>query len=327
MRAAVLCAFLLACAGPGCKSGRDAASPDASAAPETRGSPAGRTFASPEEGVNALVAALRPLNAAELRAILGPDGDEIVSSGDDVADQEAANAFVASYQRKHHIVVQDHTATLVVGEDDWPLPIPLERSAGGWQFDTAEGKDEILARRIGRNELSTIETCLAIVDAQHEFSAMNGGGKGEPIFAQKFASDPGQHNGLYWKTQQGEPESPLGPEVVRAVASGYSRKRAPEAGPQPYHGYCFRILTAQGPAAPGGARSYISNGRMTGGFAVVAWPIDYGNSGIMTFLVSHRGVVYQKDLGEKTQQLAADMKTFDPDAGWAIVGQNSASGQ
>ena len=237
-----------------------------------------------------------------------------------MADRNAAEAFVVSYERRHNIVIEDGTATLVVGDDEWPLPIPLVRDGTSWLFDTEAGKDEILARRVGRNELSAIETCRAIVDAQREFAALNGGDKGgAPVYAQKFPSDPGQHNGLYWESKAGEPDSPLGPEIVQAVAEGYGGKRAPDAGPRPFHGYCYRMLTAQGPSAPGGARSYLVNGRMTGGFGVVSWPIEYGNSGIMTFLVSNQGVVYQKDLGEKTERLALEMSAFDPDASWEIV--------
>jgi hypothetical protein len=207
-------------------------------------------------------------------------------------------------------------ATLVVGEDEWPMPIPLVRSGDAWRFDADEGKDEILARRIGRNELSAIETCRAIVDAQREFAAISGRGS-EPVYAQKLASDPGQRNGLYWPTNAGEPPSPLGEEVVAAVAEGYGGRSA--TGPRPFHGYCFRLLKAQGPSAPGGARSYLTGDRMIGGFAIVAWPIEYENSGIMTFMVSNRGVVYQKDLGGRTERIASEMATFDPDASWEIV--------
>jgi hypothetical protein len=282
----------------------------------------GRAFDSPQEGANALIGALRPLDTEKLRAILGPDSDEIISSGDEVADQNAAAKFVDLYERHHKLIVEDGTATLVVGEDAWPMPIPLVRAGKSWHFDTAAGRDEILARRIGRNELAAIETCRAIVDAQREFAALNSKGPdGEPVYAQKFASDPGQHNGLYWKTKEGEPESPLGPKVAEAVAEGYSGQRAPDAGPRPFHGYCYRMLTAQGPSAAGGALSYLVDGRMTGGFGVVAWPIEYGNSGIMTFIVSNQGVVYQKDLGEGTEQIAGEMSAFDPDASWEIVPQ------
>ena len=292
-------AFLLLLVNSGCASG-------------TRGRP----FTTPEEGATALVGALKPLNVEELRSILGPDGEDIINSGDEVADRQAAEEFVASYERKHRIEVEDDMATLMVGEDEWPMPIPLVRKGDLWRFDTDEGKDEILARRIGRNELGAIESCRAIVDAQREFAAMSGR-PSEPVYAQKFASDPGQRNGLYWETRPGEPLSPLGEEVVGAVAEGYGGRTS--TGPRPFHGYCFRMLNAQGPSAPGGARSYVVGGRMTGGFAVVAWPVEYRNSGIMTFLVSNRGVVYQKDLGSRTERLAAEMSTFDPDSGWEIV--------
>ena len=278
-----------------------------------------RTFSTPEEGVSALIKALKPLDQKELHAILGPEADDIVSSGDELADRKSAEAFVAKYERRHIVVTKGDTAVIEVGDDEWPMPIPLVKTGDKWKFDTAEGKEEILARRIGRNELSTIQTCRAIVDAQDEFSAMNKGTDTNPVYAQKFRSDPGQHNGLYWETKPGEPDSPLGPEFVKAQSEGYFAKSAADTGPRPFRGYYFRILTAQGPSAPGGARSYLANGKMSGGFAVVAWPVDYGNSGIMTFLVSHRGVLYQNDLGEKTSQLASDMSAFNPDADWEIV--------
>lgn len=280
----------------------------------------GRTFATPEEGTRALVAALQPFNEGELIAILGPDGKEVISSGDDVADRSAAESFVESYQRKHRVVVEEDEATLVVGDDDWPLPIPLVRTRGAWRFDTDAGKDELLARRVGRNELAAIESCRALVDAQQEFAALNAAG-GPPVYAQKFASDPGQRNGLYWETRPGDPPSPLGPLVAEAVAEGYGGggARPAEAGPRPFHGYCFRMLTAQGPSAPGGARSFLVNGKMTGGFGAVAWPVEYGNSGIMTFIVSDDGVVYQKDLGDETEKAATAMTAFDPGEGWEIV--------
>jgi hypothetical protein len=294
--------LLVLVAGSGCAAGR------------------GRAFASPQEGASALIGALRPLDTEKLRAILGPESEEVVSSGDDVADRNAASEFVDLYERHHNIIVEDGTATLVVGDEAWPMPIPLVRSGQSWRFDTEAGTDEILARRIGRNELFAIETCRAIVDAQREFAALNSKGPdGAPVYAQKFASDAGQHNGLYWQTQEGEPESPLGPKVAQAVAEGYGGQRAPDAGPRPFHGYCYRMLTAQGPSAAGGAHSYLVNGRMMGGFGVVAWPVEYGNSGIMTFIVSNQGVVYQKDLGEQTERLATEMSAFDPDPGWTIV--------
>jgi hypothetical protein len=339
-------ALLILLFGPGCAGGNDRAAPatevppdSASASPPalpddgaSESPPAlpdedvsvvaqGRAFASPEEGTRALIAALKPLNTEELRAILGPDGDEIVSSGDAVEDRTNAEAFVERYQRRHNIVVDGDTATLVVDEDEWPMPIPLVRSGASWHFDTEEGKDEILARRIGRNELSTIEACRALVDAQREYSAMQGSASdGQPIFAQKFLSDPGQKNGLYWQTKEGEPSSPLGPLFAEAVLEGYgSGTKAGEGGPRPFHGYCYRMLTSQGPWASGGARDYLVNGRMTGGFAVVAWPIEYGNSGITTFLVNNQAVVYQKDLGDETESLAAKMTAFNPDESWKIV--------
>ncbi len=285
------------------------------------GGAGGRTFATPQEGAQALVGALRPYDPAKLKEILGPEGHEIIASGDEVADRNAAETFVAAYDRKHDLIIEDDSqATLVVGDDDWPLPIPMVRTNGSWKFDAEAGKDEILARRIGRNELSTIEVCHAIVDAQRDYAGRGLYGDGSGAYAQKFLSDAGQSNGLYWEARPGEPESPLGPFIAEAVAEGYGEGGKPASGePRPYHGYCYRMLTSQGSSAPGGARSYLEQGRMTGGFAAVAWPAEYENSGIMTFIVNGAGVVFQKDLGPDTAKVAGAMTSFDPGDGWEIV--------
>jgi hypothetical protein len=210
----------------------------------------------------------------------------------------------------------DGSATLMVGRLDWPLPIPMLEDDGSWRFDAAEGKEEILARRIGRNELEAMEVCRAIVDAQREFAeAAPAGGDQPPAFAQKFLSDEGQRNGLYWAAREGEEPSPLGPLVAQAQEEGYLRTEA-GAEPQPYHGYYFRMLKAQGPSAPGGAAEYVVNGRMTGGFAVLAYPAEHGNSGIMAFLVSHSGVLYEADLGLDTVGIARSMNVYEPGPQW-----------
>lgn len=289
----------------------------ASACASSRGLGDSETFASPQAAVDALIASLRPYDEASLRRVLGQDGPEVFSSGDEVADSTARETFLAEYDQRHEIRVDDDSATLVVGPEDWPMPIPLVHTDDGWEFDLESGDEEILARRIGKNELAAIETCLAIVDAQHEFAALTMDGTLE--YAQKFKSDPGKKNGLYWEVPDGDKPSPLGPLVAEAVAAGYPSAGTKGQVERPYHGYCFRMLTAKGDSAPGGAKSYIVNGRMTGGFGVVAYPAKYANSGVMTFLVDLSGVVYQKDLGDETEKIAGSMKAFDPGEGWTVV--------
>ena len=276
-------------------------------------------YASPDAGVQALIAAIRPFDEKKIEAVLG---DDILSSGDSVADERDIQTFLDAYDKKHRIDVANDTATLVVGEDDWPMPIPLVRDGKEWRFDTESGREEIEARRVGRNELSTIQVCRAIVDAQDDYYEMRPQG-GDPVYASKILSDRGQKNGLYWATKEGEPESPLGELVADAVEQGYGSAKAksaqPEGAPRPYHGYCYRLLTAQGSNAPGGARSYISNGKMTGGFAIVAWPATYQSSGVMSFMVCQNGIVYQKDLGTDSKKVAETMTAFDPGEGWVVV--------
>ncbi len=268
------------------------------------------SFASPESAIEALVAAARANRTSELTRLLGPDGKKLVTSGDPVADKTGRAKFVVEYQKHHEIKrTDDATATLIVGDEQWPLPIPVVREAGGrWRFDAKAGASEILARRIGRNELSAIEVCRAYADAQREYASKDRDGDGLLEYAQKFTSSKGKHDGLYWPVKPGEPESPVGALVASAHAEGYKR--------QPYHGYYYKILKAQGKDAPGGAYSYMAKGRIIGGFALVAFPAEYGNSGIMTFVISHEGVVYQKNLGPKTASIARAMTTFNPDATW-----------
>ncbi len=275
-----------------------------------------RSFASPEEAVKALVAAVKAGDLKALAAILGPEGRPLISSGDAVADKQARQRFVEAYEEANKLEkAGEAKVVLSVGNDDWPLPIPVVKEGAAWRFDTAAGKEEILNRRIGRNELSVVQVCEAYVDAQREYAPMGRDGAWEPEYAQQFASDPGRRNGLYWKaTQEGEVPSPLGPFVANARAEGYRRKKG--GGPTPYYGYFYRILTAQGPAAPDGARDYLVNGRMIGGFALVAYPAQYGVSGVTTFIVNQDGIVYQKDLGWDTAKLAQAMKAYNPDATW-----------
>lgn len=273
-------------------------------------------FATPDEAANSLVIAVRSENSEEVQRILGRGSKEILSSGDEVADRQTRERFLTAYDEKNSLVTEpDGSVTMQVGADDWPMPIPIVESRNAWRFDTARGKDEILNRRVGRNELSVREVCLALVDAQREYLAMDPDGDAVAEYAQKLISDPGQKNGLYWETGPDEPSSPLGELVADAAEEGYRRQSGAR---RPYHGYHFKLLTAQGPDAPGGARDYIVNGRMTEGFAVLAWPAEYGNSGVMTFVVSHHGIIYERDLGRRTDRIADSMSVFDPDPEWTV---------
>ena len=290
----------------------------AQAAPATAPEPQ-RSFTSAEEAVQAFVAALRDHQEADLKAILGPDADRVIDSGDKYADQELHQRFVALYDQKHAIVQTDPGhAELDVGPDDWPLPIPVVESNGRWTFDTKAGAQTIIDRRIGRNELSAIRTLLAAVDAQRDFFQRAKQTDGTGVYATRFISTAGKHDGLYWPVAEGETESPLGPLIDAAQDAGYPGDLT-GGKPIPYEGYYFRILKAQGPNADGGAKSYLQSGRMTGGFAMVAWPAVFGSSGIMTFIAGPDGDVYQHDLGPRTGRIAAGMATFDPDLGWSRI--------
>jgi hypothetical protein len=275
----------------------------------------GTTFPSAQDGVDKFVAASRAGDTAILDKILGPDGRDIVHSGDKQADGIALKRFVSSYDAGHKLVADGPAkTTLTVGADEWPLPVPLVKGADGWRFDTAAGKAEVLARRIGRNELVTIDACKAFVDAQREYAAVDRTGDGLLDYAARFISTPGKKDGLYWPAKPGEASSPLGPLFAKAQAAGYKRENS--GGPQPYNGYYFRILQGQGPDAKGGAYSYLAHGKLMGGFALIASPANYGVSGVMTFIVNQDGEVFQKDLGPNTGTVAADIKTFDPGPGW-----------
>jgi len=283
-------------------------------------SPGQRTFASPGEAVQAFVEGMKAGDMEVLASILGPEGRDLISSGDAVADKQDRARFVRSYEESNKLERPTETkAVLVIGQDQWPLPIPVVKEGETWRFDSAAGKEEILSRRIGQNELDTIQVCLAYVDAQREYARVPRGGDGLLTYAMKFRSDEGIKNGLYWPTKEGEALSPLGVLVANARAEGYSRK-ASSGTPTPYHGYFYRILTAQGPDAPGGAYDYVVNGKMIGGFALVAHPAQYGVSGVMTFIVNNEGVVYQKDLGRDTETIARTMETYNPDSTWKKSG-------
>jgi hypothetical protein len=280
----------------------------------TAGTSVQKSFDSPDAGVNALVEAVKSNDQRMLRSILGPHSRKLVSSGDEVADAQNRETFIKAYSDANKIVLESDTkATLVIGDDEWPLPIPLVQSGGHWRFDARQGEKEILARRIGANELAAIQVCLAIVDAEDEYAEQRVGDD-VPHYAARFVSTPGYHDGLYWETNADEPSSPLGPFLAAAAIEGYT-KSEPKAL-APYHGYYYKILTSQGAHAPGGAYDYIVKGKMIGGFAVLAYPARYGASGVTSFMVNHEGVVYEKNLGRKTAELAVKITSFNPDASW-----------
>jgi Protein of unknown function (DUF2950) len=276
-----------------------------------------RGFGTPEEATTALADAIKAGDRKALLEVLGSDGAKLVSSGDAVADRNLAKRFAAEYDRAHRLEGGGGKVVLYIGPDDFRFPIPLVPDGITWRFDTRAGQEEILNRRIGRNELDAIQVCLAYVDAQREYYAEDRNADGLREYAQRFGSTPGKRDGLYWETKPGETSSPLGPMVARARAEGYGPRRGGRAAP--YHGYYYRILTAQGPNAPGGAYSYLAHGRMIGGFALVAFPARYGVSGVMTFIVNHDGTVYERDLGPNTAAVARAMKRFNPDRGWKKV--------
>jgi len=276
-----------------------------------------RNFSTPEEAVAALVEAVRMNDTKQLLATFGAAGRDLVVSGDETMDREARDRFLRAYEEKNRLQnVSDRKAVLHVGKDDWPMAIPIVKTGRKWHFDTQEGRQEILARRIGRNELAAIQVCLAYVDAQREYAQRQGNSVLE--YAQRFASDPGKNNGLCWDAGEKEnPVSPMGPLVARACQTGFTPGHRGEAAP--YHGYFYRILAAQGKDAPGGAYDYIVNGRMIGGFGLVAYPARYRSTGVMTFIVNHDGIVYQKNLGKNTVKIAETMSVFNPDPTWKKV--------
>ncbi|HME68448.1 MAG TPA: DUF2950 domain-containing protein [Myxococcota bacterium] len=275
-------------------------------------------FSSPDEAARALVAAAKEGDTKALLAVLGPDAKRMVDSGDPVADHEARERFVKSYEEKNSIVtLSDTEAMLQTGKDDWPMPIPIVKDDAGWRFDSGAGEHEVLDRRIGRNELATIQACLAYVDAQREYYARDPEKSDLLYYAQRFASTKGHRDGLYFETREDEPESPLGSLFAQARAEGYGKGSNTKG--YPFHGYYFRILKAQGPHAKGGAYDYLAHGKMMGGFALVAFPATWGSSGVMTFLVNHDGVVLEKNLGPKTAAIAQAMTKFDPDDTWKPV--------
>jgi hypothetical protein len=274
-----------------------------------------KTFPSAHEAAEALVAANRDNDVGALNQILGSEAASLISSGDVAQDKSDREHFVSLYETHHRfIAIAPGKLTLVVGKDEWPLPIPLIKSDGAWRFDSAAGAKELQYQRIGANELAAIQVCRAIQQAQVEYAASGHDGNPPGAYAQRFRSQPGTQNGLYWPVAEGEAPSPAGPLLADAEVGGYERGKG-----QPFHGYYFRIVKAQGPHAHGGAREYVVDGRMTGGFAVLAYPVEYGGSGVMSFLVSRRGKVFERDLGGSTAETAATIKTFDPDPEWKRV--------
>lgn len=286
------------------------------------GSPDAMVFDTPQDAVSALVGAARKKDTEAVLDILGPQTEEWIISGDPVQDEEGRAKFVAAYDQKHNIEMErPDMAILVIGDDDFPFPFPVVKLGTGWVFDAEEGKEELLDRRIGENELDAIQVLLAVVDAQNEYSSVDRDGDGLVEYASRFGSTEGMRDGLYWPTESDEPPSPLGPLVAEAAQEGYtpSRESVGDETAAPYHGYRFRLLSRQGAAAPDGAHDYVVGDNNIGGFAVLAYPENYGVSGIMTLMVSHDGVVYQADLGPDTPAKARAIEEFNPGDGWAEV--------
>jgi hypothetical protein len=285
----------------------------------TETGPRHRTFASPEEAVHVLTEAAKGDNLEDLLAIFGPDGQSLVDSSDPVTARRNRKIFTVAVAEKWRLEDQDASRkTLVIGNEEWPFPIPIVKEGNAWRFDTAAGKEEVLARRIGRNELAAIRVCQTYVTAQRLYAQRGHDGKPQGLYARAFHSDTGRQNGLYWPASPGQKRSPLG-DILAAAADEAAAKRAAAGKSQPFHGYYFRVLTAQGAAAPGGAKDYVVNGELSGGFALVAWPAQYDVTGIMTFVVNQDGVVWEKDLGPETDSAARATTLYNPDASWTKV--------
>lgn len=280
--------------------------------------PAQRTFATPDEAVRALIDATKAGKLDELLKILGSGGQELIESSDVATARRNQEVFTVAAAEKWHLVDQTPSRKILnVGNEDWPFPVPLVKTAGGWRFDTAAGKEEVLARRVGRNELAAIGTCRTYVTAQRDYAKEGRDGKPAGLFATAFRSDADKHNGLYWPAARHERSSPLGDLVAKASLEG--RSLGDRDRPLPFYGYYFKILTAQGASAPGGAKSYIVNGDLSGGFALVAWPAQYDATGVMTFIVNQDGIVFERDLGPQTETTVAAMTTYNPGTAWHRV--------
>ncbi|MBI5640833.1 MAG: DUF2950 domain-containing protein [Nitrospirae bacterium] len=280
-----------------------------------------KNFPSPEEAVKSLVSAVRESDIKKMSAVLGPGSEELISSGDVVADRAGREKFLRAYDQLNSLERQSAvTAVLHIGPDQWTLPIPIVKKGKTWAFDVRKGKKEILNRRIGRNELHVIDVLNAYVEAQHEYASKDCLGGGKVEFAQRLISSEGKHDGLYWQAKEGEETSPLGPLIARAANEGYAGdKQSPDLSP--FHGYYFKILKGQGKHAEGGRYNYVVKGKMILGFGLVAYPAQYGNSGVMTFMVNQEGTIYEKDLGKDTNRISEAMKVFDPDKTWKKTGE------
>jgi hypothetical protein len=277
----------------------------------------GRLFHSPEEAAAALGQAAQAKDVAAIAAILGPSSKDLIEFGDEVAQKQAIEEFSGAFLEHHHVASKNSKQlVLIVGNNGWPFPIPLVKQGSEWRFDTAAGREEILNRRIGENELNAIAVCRAYVEAQTEYAAIDVDGSGAAQFARKVVSSPGTKDGLFWPVKEGEKPSPFGPFIAQATSEGYTDRTAK---PDPYHGYLFRILMAQGNSARGGKKSYIADGKMTGGFALIAYPASWGKSGIMTFIVNHDAEVFQKSLGPRTAEIASALTDYNPDRTWKSV--------
>jgi hypothetical protein len=279
---------------------------------------AARTFSSPEDAVRALIDAAKSGKRDEVIAIFGPDGQDLADSSDPITTRRNLQIFtVASKERWSLVDDGADTKILVIGNEGWPFPVPLSKDATGWRFDTGAGKEEVLARRVGRNELAVMRISQTYVAAQRLYAKSGHDGEPAGLYARKFGSDTGRQNGLYWPASHGQKRSPLGDLLAHAAEDGSVKQNSPS--PSPFHGYYFRILTAQGPAAPGGARDYLVDGKMSGGFALVAWPAQYDVTGVMTFIINHDGILSEKDLGTGTDATARAMTLYDPDPSWTAV--------
>jgi len=278
-----------------------------------------KSFVSPEEAVNVLVAAVKADDRKEMLAILGPEGKELMSSGDEVADKAGRAKFLKAYDEMNKLEKASAGKMILhIGKDDWSLPIPVVKKGNTWVFDIKAGKEEILNRRIGRNELNVIDVLHAYINAQCEYASKDRNGDGVVQFAPKIVSTEGKYDGLYWEAQEGEEMSPLGPFVAQAASEGYAKKGG-GINLSPFHGYYYKILKGQGKYATGGAYDYVVKGKMILGYALIAYPAQYGNSGIMTFIVNQAGVIFEKDIGKNTVSIAKAVKTFNPDKTWREV--------
>jgi len=279
--------------------------------------PGEKTFATPQEAGKALHEAVKANDSPAILAVLGQSASSVIASGDEVQDKNNAEMFLRRFEQMNRWAPETNgDQTLYIGAENWPFPVPLKKDAAGqWYFDTKAGLQEILFRRIGKNEFAAIHVCQALVQAQQDYFEQTHDADTVHQYAQQVISDPGKENGLYWKTAEGQAESPIGPLVAFATSKGYGGHDTP----QPFYGYYYQLLTAQGPTASGGAKSYLVDGKMTGGFAFVAYPAEYRNSGVMTFLVDQNGIVYQKDLGPNTAEIAKQIKAYSPNKTWVTA--------